>query len=448
MDNRFQNNLDTEHPSREMLLLCVDGELPAKEAAQMETHLEACWPCRVKTKKIQEAIADIIEFDEVITPRLVPPQNWSNFDRQLRQLASEIGSPSLSSKLLGSLARLTQEALIRVKSRVDIFRNAAVTQQSSASGRKVTTFFDRVRLRIADFDVSRRMVTVPAALFLVFAGLIVWFAISPWSSISASEILSESERRTAIWENQPEKVLHWGYKHTVSNSPMLPDGKYTSLHWQQNTGGRAFRLNRLYDANGVLVWASWIRTDGSEVYFSHFPEDKITIFPSRDALRAYAAGLDENSRQTLENYVRSSDQAWQISPEGDLEIKRKYTNRSPDRGSVEIIQTADYGKVFRVKSVIPIGQDDFVRVEIEEDIAADSFRRIRNHKVTYYSDGKTEIEDGMLKFYQETSIEDFDAHDLSAEMQQVKQIVRVASEEVLKRAKQVEAEERNNRQAK
>jgi putative zinc finger protein len=108
MDNRFQNNFGeaTEHPSREMLLLFVDGELPAREAAQMETHLEACWPCRVKTKKIQEAIADIIEFDEVITPRLVPPQNWINFNRQLRQLAGEIGTPSWSAKILGTLGRL------------------------------------------------------------------------------------------------------------------------------------------------------------------------------------------------------------------------------------------------------------------------------------------------------------------------------------------------------
>jgi len=35
----------------------------------------------VKTKKIQEAIADIIEFDEqALTPRLTPPRGWRNFD--------------------------------------------------------------------------------------------------------------------------------------------------------------------------------------------------------------------------------------------------------------------------------------------------------------------------------------------------------------------------------
>jgi anti-sigma factor RsiW len=108
MDKMFQNNSgeQSEHPPREMLLLFVDGELTAKETAQLETHLEACWPCRVKTKKIQEAIADIIEFDEkVLTPRLNPPQGWRNFDRQLRQLAAQSGRQSLTSRIFGSLNR-------------------------------------------------------------------------------------------------------------------------------------------------------------------------------------------------------------------------------------------------------------------------------------------------------------------------------------------------------
>jgi hypothetical protein len=108
MDSLFQNSSGekSEHPPREMLLLFVDGELSAKGASQLETHLEACWPCRVKTKKIQEAIADIIEFDEqVLTPRLLPPKGWRNFDRRLNRLAAASGKQSLRSRLFGSLGR-------------------------------------------------------------------------------------------------------------------------------------------------------------------------------------------------------------------------------------------------------------------------------------------------------------------------------------------------------
>jgi hypothetical protein len=412
MDNPFQNNLgeQCEHPPREMLLLFVDGEVAAKEAGQLEAHLEACWPCRVKTQKIQAAIADIIEFDEqVLTPRLVPPKNWRNFERQLRHLARESGSPSLSSRLFGFLARV------------------------------------QFRLKIPGFSsaLSWRFVTVPATLCLVFVALIIWFAISPSSNISASEILSESERRTSIWENQPDKVLHWGYEATFSNHPGgLPDGKYISLHWQNNTGGKASRLNRLYDANGVLVSAVWVRKDGSEVYFSRSHGDEIRITPTSGALLSYAARLNEKSRQALETFVRKSDQAWQIHPDNDLEIKQKYLNQSLE-GSVQIIQTADAGKVFRVRSVRLTGKDRSILSEEIDDVAADSFKLFRSHQVIRYPDGKTAITDSQLKLYQETSVEDFDAHDLSAELRQVKRIIQISPEEVLKIAELDEQAKKN-----
>jgi hypothetical protein len=361
------------------------------------------------------------------------PTGLRNFDKRFSQTESEF----------------TQNGLLNVKARLDIQKTVAKSHSISSIGR-ITAFFNSQRLKIAGSNsaLSWRFVTVSAALCLVFVGLVVWFAISPSSNTSASEILSESERRTSIWENQPEKVLHWGYEYTLYNRQVLPDGKYRSLHWQQNTGGRISRLNRHYDANGVLVFASWKREDGSEVNFSRFPEDEVTIFPANDVLLAYAAGLNEKSRQTLENYVRSSNQAWQISPERDWESKLKYVNPSSDQGSVEIIQTAEFGKVFRIRSVLFIGKDNPIRVETKTDFAADSFRRLRYHKVTRYHDGKTAIDESLLKFYEETSVEDFNANDLSKEMQQAKRIVQVTPEEILKRLLQEEAGEKNDRQAK
>jgi anti-sigma factor RsiW len=108
MANLFQTNSgeQSEHPPREMLLLYVDGELPPRDTAQLDEHLEACWPCRVRTKRIQESIADIIEFDEQArTPRLDPPRGWRSFDGQLTRLAEESGKQSFASRLLGSWNR-------------------------------------------------------------------------------------------------------------------------------------------------------------------------------------------------------------------------------------------------------------------------------------------------------------------------------------------------------
>ncbi len=128
MDNLFQNNSGekSEHPPREMLLLFVDGELQAKEAAQLEAHLEACWPCRVKTQKVQDAIADIIEFDDqVLTPRLNPPQGWRNFDRKLNQLVAASGKQPFRSRLFGSLGRFLPSSNLFILPRY-LVRSAAV----------------------------------------------------------------------------------------------------------------------------------------------------------------------------------------------------------------------------------------------------------------------------------------------------------------------------------
>jgi len=108
MHNFFHSDsgVSSEHPTREMLLLLVDGELPTKEAEQLDAHLEACWPCRAKTQKIQRAIGDIIEFDDrVLIPSLVPPKGWHSFDRRLSELAAASGKQSLGSRLIGSLGR-------------------------------------------------------------------------------------------------------------------------------------------------------------------------------------------------------------------------------------------------------------------------------------------------------------------------------------------------------
>jgi RNA polymerase sigma factor (sigma-70 family) len=308
------------------------------------------------------------------------------------------------------------------------------------SVRKAGDLFNGVMGKI--IGARWRLSLVYAALFLAVVGLVAWFAISPSTSISADEILNESERRTAIWENQPDKVLHWGDDVTFINHPGgLPDGKYISLYWQNNKNETVSRLNRLYDANGVLVLAMWRRTDGSEVYFRRSGGGEIRITPTRDVLLSYAASLDEKSRQTLENYVRSADEVWQISAGRDLAIKQKYINQSPDRGSVQIIQTPGVGKVFQVRQVT--GEDNPVRIEEIDDVAADSFRILRSHQVNRYPDGKTAITDLHSKFYQESSVEDFDRHDLRAEMQQARRIVQVTPQEVLKDAMRIEGEKRN-----
>jgi hypothetical protein len=50
------------HLSDHELLMAVDGELPAREAARVQSHLVACWACRARKQELEAAIADFISF--------------------------------------------------------------------------------------------------------------------------------------------------------------------------------------------------------------------------------------------------------------------------------------------------------------------------------------------------------------------------------------------------
>src|SRR5262249_7385548 len=130
MEMQEQNSWDANgnhgqeaHPPPEMLMLSVDGELAPNEAAQIESHLAACWVCRARTAKIEATIADFIEYNQTaLAPHLTPPPNtWRNFNARLDRRAEELGSPPLLSRLGARLremfaARLTPARLAVVTS--------------------------------------------------------------------------------------------------------------------------------------------------------------------------------------------------------------------------------------------------------------------------------------------------------------------------------------------
>jgi anti-sigma factor RsiW len=99
---------DDAHPSEAELFLYLDGELGTKEAGVVRAHLEACWSCRVRTEKVQEAISSFIDYRNQFLTSLIeqPPHGWRKFDGKLSQLAAESGKRSLVSQVLGSLGRL------------------------------------------------------------------------------------------------------------------------------------------------------------------------------------------------------------------------------------------------------------------------------------------------------------------------------------------------------
>ena len=98
--NMKSNN--NPHLPDEQLLLALDGELSAREAAEVESHLEACWSCRARREQIEKTIGDVVEYrDRLIQPYFpIPRGGRSVFVNRLEQLALSIGRPPLWKRVL------------------------------------------------------------------------------------------------------------------------------------------------------------------------------------------------------------------------------------------------------------------------------------------------------------------------------------------------------------
>jgi hypothetical protein len=53
---------EESHLSDQDLLLAADGELSPRATERVQSHLEACWACRVRKQEIETAIAEFVRF--------------------------------------------------------------------------------------------------------------------------------------------------------------------------------------------------------------------------------------------------------------------------------------------------------------------------------------------------------------------------------------------------
>jgi putative zinc finger protein len=91
------------HLPDEILLLAVDGELSAHDAAQVREHLEACWSCRVRRDEIDASIGRVVEFSNSMVRSHLPmsPASRAMFLANLRDKMGKDGRPSLWERFTG-----------------------------------------------------------------------------------------------------------------------------------------------------------------------------------------------------------------------------------------------------------------------------------------------------------------------------------------------------------
>ena len=66
---------EESHLSDQELLLAVDGELSPNEAERVESHLAACWACRVRQQEIETAIGEFVRFQRQNFDLRIPPSD-------------------------------------------------------------------------------------------------------------------------------------------------------------------------------------------------------------------------------------------------------------------------------------------------------------------------------------------------------------------------------------
>ena len=91
------------HLSDEILLLSVDGELALRDVAQVKAHLEACWSCRARRDQVEESIAEVVQYRDLLLRPYLPPSRTgrSMFLGRLDELRDEIGQPTLWTRITG-----------------------------------------------------------------------------------------------------------------------------------------------------------------------------------------------------------------------------------------------------------------------------------------------------------------------------------------------------------
>src|ERR1700733_10013488 len=63
------------HLSDQELLLAVDGELSPRDLERVESHLAACWACRVRKQEIETAIGEFVRFQRQNFDLRIPPSD-------------------------------------------------------------------------------------------------------------------------------------------------------------------------------------------------------------------------------------------------------------------------------------------------------------------------------------------------------------------------------------
>ncbi len=102
------NSLCGRHPDDESLLRSADGELPADEAVEVQSHLKACWQCRARFESLERVVRECVRYYQTgFAPNVPPPpQAWVDMRGQLTNLERTLSRPSIHARVWNALSAI------------------------------------------------------------------------------------------------------------------------------------------------------------------------------------------------------------------------------------------------------------------------------------------------------------------------------------------------------
>jgi hypothetical protein len=90
------SDLEIRHKGEEQLLRYADGELPAREAAEVRQHLEACWQCRAALAELEDLVGRCMRYRRDVLQVALPPPPlpWTDIRRKFDEV--ELSSARVS----------------------------------------------------------------------------------------------------------------------------------------------------------------------------------------------------------------------------------------------------------------------------------------------------------------------------------------------------------------
>ncbi len=100
------------HPTERQLLMAADGELPARDAEKVRTHLNACWACRTRMDDLNRTVAEFVHFRNSELNEQLPPAAKATLqlEARLSLLASELDSGKMLRQSVATLSHLAYAA--------------------------------------------------------------------------------------------------------------------------------------------------------------------------------------------------------------------------------------------------------------------------------------------------------------------------------------------------